>query len=95
MEEISESNTNQTINVNELILKDTTYIHYLLFGVSFGLALASKISVAPLAVVLPVAAFIKLSKKQGFGNQIDRLKILKNLIFAGFAAFIVFRIFQP
>ena len=77
------------------ILKDKSYIPYILFGVSFGMALASKISVAPLALLLPAAAYINISRNQETDKDIAWLITLKNLFIAAVVSLLIFRIFQP
>lgn len=68
---------------------------YVLFGIFYGAALASKVSVYALAATLPMAAFLyfwKLPQQQ----KKESLPILaRNLIIAGMIAFLAFRIFQP
>ncbi|WP_298003503.1 DUF2298 domain-containing protein [uncultured Anaerolinea sp.] len=70
-------------------------IPFIFFGLSLGMAMASKINSAPLALLLPVAlgiryfSFTEEKREQIFGVYI------RNLIFAAIVAFITFRIFQP
>lgn len=69
--------------------------YYLLFGVALGLAMASKVSAVPVAILLPVAVlpwFVKLSDEE---KKHWIIPVLRNLILGALAAFIVFRIFQP
>ncbi|MCE5207392.1 MAG: DUF2298 domain-containing protein [Chloroflexi bacterium] len=68
---------------------------YILFGIAFGMALASKISVAPLAILLPGAVllnFVRFSPKER-KNSLPFL--IRNVIVAAVVSIIVFRIFQP
>jgi YYY domain-containing protein len=68
---------------------------FLLFGFALGLAVSSKLSIAPLAIVLPAALALRIWK---FGPD-DRAewfgKTVWYLFFAGLISFITFRIFQP
>jgi len=68
---------------------------YLLFGLGLGLALASKISTLPAAILLPMAALIRYSRLP----QTQRTRALgdmsRNVILAALVAFAVFRVFQP
>ena len=65
------------------------------FGIALGLAASSKISVAPLALLLPVAMFIRLIDLKGIEQQHRTQDALLSLILAGFVSLLVFRIFQP
>jgi YYY domain-containing protein len=68
---------------------------YALFGILFGMALASKVSIYALAFLLPIAAVVYFTKlsKDSKNNEIGL--ILRNLAIAGILALITFRIFQP
>ena len=65
--------------------------HWLLFGLAFGMALACKISVWPMALVLVAAALIRKSRRRPFRLPDPVL----GLMAAGMIAFLTFRIFQP
>ncbi len=70
------------------------------FGVAFGLALASKVNIYPLALLLP-GAFAVRHLERHKGEEIGSFKpeywywIVTCLIVGGLAAVISFRIFQP
>jgi YYY domain-containing protein len=70
------------------------------FGFAFGMALASKVNIYPLAVLLP-AAFLVRHLIQNRDIDIQSLKsdywtlVLACLVAGGLAAIISFRIFQP
>jgi YYY domain-containing protein len=68
---------------------------YALFGGALGLAMASKVSAAPLAVLLPGAALIVYSRLSAEERERQLWIFIRNLVFAAVVAFIVFRIFQP
>lgn len=74
---------------------------YALFGLTLGLAMASKVSAAPLAILLPTVAVIHYVKHHIIGDESteERRKqeviIFRNLLVAGVLAFLVFRVFQP
>jgi YYY domain-containing protein len=68
---------------------------YLGFGAAYGAALASKISIVPLAVLLPGAGFIVWTRLSPEERNRQWGVILRNLVLAGILAFIVFRIGQP
>ncbi|NMC86091.1 MAG: hypothetical protein GYA58_12470, partial [Anaerolineaceae bacterium] len=68
---------------------------YLLFAILFGLAMACKVSVWPLALSLPVAALIRYKKFHHPTPSLDISVVLRNLVLAGISAFVIFRIFQP
>ena len=72
-----------------------TSIPYILFGAALGMAVASKLNAAALAILLPAAAFarwISLPKEDR-----DRWAVvyLRNLVIGAVVALIFFRIFQP
>jgi len=67
----------------------------LLFGLAFGMAMASKINAIPLAVLLPIAFFIRYYKRGQSLSAEDWSDILAFLVVGGLFAIIAFRIFQP
>ncbi|MCX8025724.1 MAG: phospholipid carrier-dependent glycosyltransferase, partial [Thermanaerothrix sp.] len=69
---------------------------YLLFGLGLGLALASKVSTLPVAILLPIAVLIRYSRITT--PEIRgwlRLGMVRNLALAVVVAFFTFRVFQP
>lgn len=70
------------------------------FGVAFGMAMASKVNIYPLAILLP-GAFLVRHLEQNKGREIKSFHndywflILACLVVGGLAAVISFRIFQP
>ena len=68
---------------------------YAIFGILFGLAMACKVSVYPLAVLLPLAAFLHYSRQDKESSEHWTPILLRNLIITGIIAFLTFRIFQP
>jgi len=67
-----------------------------LFGLAFGMAVASKLNAAPLALLLPLAFIIKYSKREGEYTHPDIFgQVLLFLVIGGLMAVISFRIFQP
>ncbi len=70
-------------------------IPYALFGIALGLAMASKVSAAPLAALIAIAAllyWLRLPKEQRLRWGVT---LSRNLVLAAVIAFITFRIFQP
>jgi hypothetical protein len=71
------------------------FFPYAFFGILYGMALASKVSIYALALTLPLAAliyYLNLPEK----NRSNALPyILRNLVLAGIIAFLSFRLFQP
>ncbi len=69
------------------------------FGVAFGMALASKVNIFPLALLLPGAFIVRgladPAEKERLLQQINVNRIITFLIVGGLAAIITFRIFQP
>ncbi len=70
-------------------------VPYLLFGLFYGMALASKINIAPMAVLLPGAAVVAWSRLSPQARNRQWPVIVRNLVLAGFVAFFIFRIGQP
>ncbi len=68
---------------------------YVGFGIALGMAMASKVSVAPLALLLPGAALIRYLKMSGEEQEQHQITIWINLVAAAIVSFVVFRIFQP
>lgn len=70
-----------------------------LFGLAYGLAVASKLTAAPLALLLPLAFFIKYFRKGKTAASeaavIPWNRILVFLVVGGMAAILSFRVFQP
>jgi YYY domain-containing protein len=75
------------------ILQDSA--PYLMFGLALGMAMASKVSSAPLAVLLPAAALIVFSRLAREDRERHLWFFARSLILAAVVAFIAFRIFQP
>ena len=70
-------------------------IPFVLFGCASGMALASKISAAPLILILPVAAWVWWTQQSARTQRIIWPIILRNLALGGFFCLLAFRIFQP
>ena len=68
---------------------------YALFGVAMGMAMASKVSIAPAAVFLPAALLIMYFRMEPEQRKRLGLVLVRNLAVAAVVAFITFRIFQP
>ena len=68
---------------------------FLLFGLAYGMAMASKVSILPLAAVLPFGALIYWSRLSAAERMRTWPLILRNLFLAGLVAFLVFRVGQP
>lgn len=68
---------------------------YLWFGVALGMALASKVSAAPLALLLPAGALIAYLRLPVEEQRRQWMLILRNLVLAAALSVLVFRIFQP
>jgi YYY domain-containing protein len=70
-------------------------VPYALFGIASGMALASKISAAPLVLLLPGAAWLWMLKLRAERQKVEWPSILRNLVVGGFFALLSFRVFQP
>ena len=69
------------------------------FGIAFGMALASKVNIFPLALLLPGAFIVRglsdPAEKERLLNPINVNRIITFLIVGGIAAVLTFRILQP
>jgi hypothetical protein len=72
-----------------------TSLFYVLFGVGVGLALASKVSAAPVVLLLPVGAAIYLWGLPEEERKFRFWPVLVNLVLAAIVSLLVFRVFQP
>jgi YYY domain-containing protein len=79
----------------QLLTKRSHIGKYIAFGLLFGSALASKVSIYALALFLPIASVIYLSKLPKETRTAEVKYILRNLVIAGVLAVITFRVFQP
>ncbi len=69
--------------------------YYLLFGAALALAMASKVSTAPLAVILPLAVFCWYIRLPVQKQVRWFIPLLRNMLIAAAFAFLLFRVFQP
>jgi YYY domain-containing protein len=76
-------------------LRNPIFLLSLGFGLVLGLAASSKVSAAPLAILLPAALIIRLASVRGETRRQLAQSALGYLILAGFVSLLVFRIFQP
>ena len=77
-------------------LKDSDLVLSALFGIVYGMAMASKLTAAPVALLLPLAFVVKYLKRKDRQSKEDLLnRVFFFLVVGGFFALISFRIFQP
>ena len=69
-------------------------IWYVLFGISFGLSMACKISVLPVASLVVLAGIVQYFNHEAKDSR-RILVILRNLVIAGIISFLAFRVGQP
>ncbi len=72
-----------------------SFVPFAFFGILYGMALACKVSIWALALLLPLAAFIYYSKLPSEKRYCSISYLARNLVLAGFLAVLAFRIFQP
>lgn len=65
------------------------------FGIAIGLAMASKINTALMALLLPAGWFIYIMRHAQDERDALWAGAVRDLVFGGIAAFLLFRIFQP
>ena len=98
--EIPEDKPASSITSIKTLVSNPLFLLSLGFGVAFGMALASKVNIYPLALLLP-GAFVVRHLEQYRGTQLHSFKegywllIVACLVAGGLAALISFRIFQP
>ena len=92
---VDENSTEKTREKNWWLLNWREFIPYSLFGLLYGMALASKVSVYLLALALPIAALISYYRLPEEERQNRLPFLLRHLVIAGIIAFITFRFFQP
>jgi YYY domain-containing protein len=84
--------------VNSL-LRDRLFWLSLGFGLAYGMALASKLTAFPLALLLPFVFLIRAGRDSQPGGRLfagtDWMRVLACLFAGGLMAFLSFRVFQP
>jgi YYY domain-containing protein len=65
------------------------------FGVALGLAVASKINAAPMAIALPIAMIIYLVRLPTWERESRLFRLIAYLTLAGLLSLLVFRLLQP
>lgn len=83
------------VPVSILWKADRTLVYYILFGIAFGMALATKVSTAPLIVTLLLGCAIYYSRVPSSQRRFEGTLIFRNLVLAGITTLLIFRIFQP
>jgi YYY domain-containing protein len=68
---------------------------FVLFGLALGMAVASKINAAPIAIVLPGAAALYLLRLPHERRYRELGRIIAYLVLAGAVSILTFRVFQP
>lgn len=77
------------------VVEQREFIFSLLFGLAYGMAVASKLNAYPLALLLPLAFFIRYWKRgQSLTPEQWRL-VLAALVVGGIVAVLSFYVFQP
>jgi len=66
-----------------------------LFGLALGMAVASKINAAPVAVVLPGAVVLYFLRLSPADREQEITRLIAYVILAGFVSILTFRIMQP
>ncbi|MBC8496242.1 MAG: hypothetical protein H8D37_01145, partial [Chloroflexi bacterium] len=66
-----------------------------LFGLTLGMAVASKINAAPVAVVLPGAALLYLLRLSPAERERELTRVILYVVLAGVVSILTFRIMQP
>ena len=70
--------------------------HFIWFGIGLGLAVSSKVTTAPVAILLPLAVILRLAKMPPTARRDDlSVRAFIYMIAAAVVSLLVFRIFQP
>jgi YYY domain-containing protein len=69
--------------------------YFVFFGLALGMAVASKINAAPIAIVLPGAAALHLLRLPHERRYQELGRVLAYLVLAGAVSLLTFRVFQP
>jgi YYY domain-containing protein len=92
----SDPQRTSTLDMVKRLMKERDFFLSALFGVAFGMAVASKLNAAPLALLLPLAFFVKYFQRNRGNEHPDIFgQVILFLIVGGLFAVISFRIFQP
>ena len=68
---------------------------YAAFGAALGMAVASKISAAPLALVIVLAAALRVAQAERTRREDELVRGLVGVLLAAVVSFLAFRVFQP
>jgi len=79
----------------ERFARHPLFLPVLGFGLAFGMAVASKLNAAPMALVLPAAIAIRLTRFPGKERYQRGIQAFWYLVLAGVISAITFRILQP
>ncbi len=71
------------------------YINFIAFGIALGMAVASKVSAAPLAAVLPLAAWVKYQSIPETSRRNYIWALTGGVILAAFVSLVTFRVLNP
>jgi YYY domain-containing protein len=72
-----------------------SFIPYALFGLFLGMATASKVNAAVLAITLPIGACVYYLRVAPEKRQAEAAIIIRNIVLAAIFSVLVFRILQP
>ena len=74
---------------------DRNLMRFVFFGIALGFAMGSKVSAAPVALLLPLAVIVQFTRTSVENRSKQILVDIRNLTIAAIVSFIVFRICQP
>ncbi|MCH7587934.1 MAG: phospholipid carrier-dependent glycosyltransferase [Chloroflexi bacterium] len=77
------------------VLDSDHWINFLLFGVALGMAVASKVSTAPLALVVAISVAVRIWNASADEQKAAIKRGALGLILAALSSLFIFRIFQP
>ncbi len=77
------------------VLDDGELKDYALFGITLGMAVASKVSTFPLAGVVAIAGGIRILDLRGEDDRAERRRVILGVLLAAGISLLTFRVFQP
>lgn len=88
-------NKPSSVGVDWLTKHWRQFLPYLFFGITFGMAMACKISVLPIAGLLVLAGIIRYFRLSSADRDHEFVFIVRHILLAGILSIVVFRICQP
>ncbi|MBN1230963.1 MAG: glycosyltransferase family 39 protein [Anaerolineales bacterium] len=95
---IATDDTQKIVAIPDGVVEDKPVFnpwHFVLFGVAFGLGLASKLSAYPAVILLPAAVAMRMSRWKREKWERYFMDALGWMVVSAFVTLLMFRVFQP